>query len=320
MLALEGKELHDEFHEIGGFHTGVAVGADFFFISQKSCLGLHAGFRMEDRFQVGKGADAVVLAIGSDEGAVETYVAALGGRDEFELSSGEVFFFDAVGFLQHVHENFLRLQIFFGIGAGDGLQLFTGDAVGQGLLHLVLGHMDQKVGHVENRVVVIEAHIDFYFLAIFGVYHADQSQRDAGPLVFLDAAVVVGAEIHDAFLLMDRVCFEVQTRGVDVGAYDLDACMHRFFADNGQDHRLAFLVPVHFVTGLQRVHGVYRLEAGCFCAADDFRSRQALGASGVQECFVLFAIVHDSFAFLAVHALPYRLGSAICFFHRVSLL
>ena len=91
--------------------------------------------------------------------------------------------------------------------------------------------------------------------------------------------------------------------------------MHRFFPDDSQDHRLALLVPVHLVARLERVHIIDRLETGGLCLTDDLISCQTLGACGVQECLVLFTIVHDSLTFISVHALPYRLGSAICFFH-----
>lgn len=75
--------------------------------------------------------------------------------------------------------------------------------------------MDEEIGNVEYRVAIFQADIDFHFSAVLGVYDADQSERNAGPLVLLDATVVMGAEVYDAFLFMDRVCLEVQTRGVD---------------------------------------------------------------------------------------------------------
>ena len=53
---------------------------------------------IEDSRQVGIGADAVVVAVGHDHRAVEADVAALDGRDDFQFSTGEVFFFDVVFF------------------------------------------------------------------------------------------------------------------------------------------------------------------------------------------------------------------------------
>ena len=177
--------------------------------------------------------------------------------------------------------------------------------------------MDEEIGNVEYRVAIFQADIDFHFSAVLGVYDADQSERNAGPLVLLDAAVVMGAEVYDAFLFMDRVCLEVQTRGVDVGADDLDAFMDRFFTDDGQDDGLILLVPVYFVACFQGFHIIDRFKAFCFCLTDDFFGCQSFCSGCIKECFVLFAIVHDGFAFGFVHALPYGLGSAVCFFHVI---
>ena len=141
--------------------------------------------------------------------------------------------------------------------------------------------MNQEVGYVEDRIVIFETDIDIDLLAVLRVYDADQRERDAGPLVLLDAAIVVCAEIYDAILLMHRICLEVEARGVDVGTDDLDACMHRFFPDDSQDHRLALLVPVHLVTRLEGVHIIDRLETGSLCLTNDFIRCQTLRARGV---------------------------------------
>ena len=193
--ALEGEEFHDEFHEVRGFHARIAVGADFFFVGEERRLGLRAGLRVEDGFHIGVGADPVVLAVGGDEGAVESDVAALHGGHEFEFRRGEVFFFDAVGVFQEFHDRFFRRFSFVGVRADDGLELFAGDAVGEGLFHLVLRHVDEQVGDVENGVVVFEADIDIDFFSVFREDDAAQGEGRAGPLVFLDAPVVVGAEV-----------------------------------------------------------------------------------------------------------------------------
>ena len=169
------------------------------------------------------GADPVVLAVGGDEGAVESDVAALHGGHEFEFRRGEVFFFDAVGVFQEFHDRFFRRFSFVGVRADDGLELFAGDAVGEGLFHLVLRHVDEQVGDVENGVVVFEADIDIDFFSVFREDDAAQGEGRAGPLVFLDAPVVVGAEVDDAVLFVDGIGFQVEAGRVDVGADDLDA-------------------------------------------------------------------------------------------------
>ena len=100
-----------------------------------------------------------------------------------------------------------------------------------------------------------------------------------------------------------------------MGAHDFDAFMHRFLADDGQNDRFALLVPVHLVSRLQGFHVVYRLESLFLCLTDDFSGSQPFGAGGVKEGLVLLAVIHDSLALFLIHALPYGLCSAVCFFH-----
>ena len=83
--------------------------------------------------------------------------------------------------------------------------------------------MDEQVGDVENGVIVFEADIDIDFFPVFREDDAAQGEGRAGPLVFLDAPVVVGAEVDDAVLFVDGIGFQVEAGRVDVGADDLDA-------------------------------------------------------------------------------------------------
>ena len=90
---------------------------------------------------------------------------------------------------------------------GNSLQLFSCDSVSQSFLHLILGHMDQQVADTEDRIRWIHSDIDFCLFSVPGIDDTYKGQGNAGPLVFLDAPVVVGAEINYAVLFIDRICF-----------------------------------------------------------------------------------------------------------------
>jgi len=105
-----------------------------------------------------------------------------------------------------------------------------------------------------------------------------------------------------------------------MGAYDLQPFMDGLFADDGQDCRFPLLVPIHFIAGFQFCAVVDGLEAGSLGPCQDFLYGQPLRPGCIQKGLIRFSIGHDSRPFLGVHALPYRRGSAIWFFHEIVLL
>ena len=248
---LESQQLHDEFGEIGRLHAGVSVGPDFLLVREEGRLGLFSRHRLQDGFQVGIGAHPVVLAVAGDQGPVKAHIPALQGRHQFQFRRGEVFLLHPVAVLQERHQGILRLLVPVRMGADHRLELFPGDPFRQGLLHLVLGHVDQQIRNVEHRILFVHADVHLKGPAVFGVDDPHQGQGQTGPLVLLDAPVVMGAEIHHPVLFMDRVPLQVQPGRIDVGAHDLQSLMDRFPADHRQDAGLALLVPVHLVPGLQ---------------------------------------------------------------------
>ena len=118
------------------------------------------------------------------------------------------------------------------MGTRDSLELFPRNPFCQSLLHLVLRHVDKQVGYIENRITVFQSDIDIHFFTIFYEYHSDERQRNAGPLVFLNPAVVVGTEVHNAVLFMNRIGFQIQTGRINMGSYDFDSFMDGFFPNH----------------------------------------------------------------------------------------
>ena len=89
----------------------------------------------------------------------------------------------------------------------------------------------EKVGDAEDRVILVLADGHGYRHAVLERDDAVDGKREGDPLIFLDAAVVAGVERDDLVLLLERVLLDVETRGVDVGAEDVDAVLERLRAD-----------------------------------------------------------------------------------------
>ena len=91
---------------------------------------------------------------------------------------------------------------------------------------------------------------------------------------------------------------------------------HRFFADDSEDDGFPFLIPVDFVPRFQFGHFIEGAESPCFGLGDDLRHGEALGARGVEKCFISFAVVQRLLSFFGacpLRPLPYRSGSAVAF-------
>ena len=197
----------------------------------------------------------------------------------------------------------------------DSLELFSGNPFRQSLFHLVLCHMDKQVGYIENGVAVFQSDIDIHFFTVFCEYHADERQRNAGPLVFLNPAVVVGTEVHNAVLFMNRIGFQIQTGRINMGSHDFDAFMDRFFPNHRQNNGFIFLVPIYLVSRFERLHGIDRFKSLFFRTADNFRCRQSFRACRIKERLVFFTVCHGGLALTGIHPLPNGFASAVCFFH-----
>ncbi len=194
------------------------------------------------------------MAVCGDERAVEADVAGLEGRDQFEFRRQEVFFHDAVLLVEalqdvELHELGLLLTL-EGKGADEDVQVLALDGIGQGAFLLFLREVRQEIGDDELRVALVLADVHGDGRAVALDDDAVEGQRDGGPLVLLDAAVVVGLEEREFLLLIERVRFEVKARGVDVGRRDAQTFREGLLAEGRQDDALVPVDAVDAVAGL----------------------------------------------------------------------
>ena len=256
-------EVLDEVLEVGGVEAGVAVGADLLFVGQDGDDRVFGVFDLEVRHGGGVAADLVVMAVSGDERAVEADVAGLEGRDHLEFRRQEVFFDDAVLLVQDLHDVELHeFRLFLALerqGADEDVQVLALDGIGQGAFLLLLREVRQEIGDDELRVALVLADVHGDGRAVALDDDAVEGQRDGGPLVLLDTAVVVGLEEREFLLLIERVRFEVEPRGVDVGRGDAQALGERLFAEHRQDDAL---VPVDAVDAVAGFVGLRLVELG----------------------------------------------------------
>ena len=117
-----------------------------------------------------------------------------------------------------------------------------------------------------------------------------QSERPGRPLIFLDAAVIVGIKIGELFVFIKRVRLEIQSGRVDVRRRDGHAVFDGAAADHGKHDRLAAIVDVYPVTRLERLCPVKRAKASRFCFPHGKAHRFAFGFYAAKKCLVPFAV------------------------------
>ena len=134
--------------------------------------------------------------------------------------------------------------------AQQQVQRLAGHRLRQGLFGLLRPQVGQQVRDHQPGVAGTAADVHLHIGPVPQGDDAVELQRDGHPLVLPDAAVVVGLEIGQLRVLIERVGLQIQPRGVDVGGGDLHALRQGPLADAGQQHRLAPVAEVHLVPGL----------------------------------------------------------------------
>ena len=238
----------DEIFHIRRFQTCVALAADLLLVGENGDGGVFrvvAGERCHERRIC---ADAVVVSVGAYHGTVEAHVACLGGGNEFYLCREEVGFHKTVFFIEqseHIElDQIVALFLIDRKAAHHNVEIFGGNGCGKRFLFLLASEMGKEIGHAELRIAFLLANAHFQPAAVGKADNAVHGQRYGRPLVFLDAAVVMGLEHGDFIGFIKGIGFEVESRGVDVSDGKTHALAHRFAAD---DRKHDCFAPVDLV-------------------------------------------------------------------------
>ena len=129
-------------------------------------------------------------------------------------SSSAVLLHNAVLLVQKLHHRQLHpvaaLSLRDGAAAQQQVQRLGGDGLAQRLLVLLRAQMGQQVGDDQLGVALVRADVHRHRPAVLQSHHAVQLHGDGGPLILADAAVVVGLEIAQLIVLVERVGLEIQ--------------------------------------------------------------------------------------------------------------
>ena len=125
------------------------------------------------------------------------------------------------------------------------------DSFGKFFRVLFCRQMREQVGNQENRIVFVFTDTDFLCTAVAECHDAVERERNSGPLIFFDAAVVVGLKEGETTVLIQRFLFQVQTGAVNVRTYRVESFCQGVVSHDRHIDGLPVIDIVDFITGFQ---------------------------------------------------------------------
>ncbi len=151
--------------------------------------------------------------------------------------------------------------------------------------------MDEQIRHEENGIVLVLSHIDLHGTAVLLHNHTVNGKGNRHPLVLFHAAVIMGVQISETAILIERILFHVQTGGINMCPKNIDAVLHLLLTD--LKHHDGFIHPygIHLVARFelfailhQRLQFLIARRIQCIY---DLVDALPLGLSSVQKVHIL---------------------------------
>ena len=257
MAQLYALTVAQNLHEIlkgTALHTADTHGTNLLLVCQNADGGVGGdGVHVEDGLQLCIGAHPVVVTVGCQQAAIQTHLTALTGGHNGQLGAAEIVFHNAVLLVQQLHHIQLHQVSAFALqrlSAQNHIQLLTGNDLTGGLAHLVGCQVNQQVGDHQDGIVLVLTDGDGDGGAVLAAHNAMDGQRHAGPLILLDAAIVVGLEVGNFAVLIQGLGLHVHAGGVHMGSADVGTLGKRLLANHGNHKALAAVVQIDLIAGL----------------------------------------------------------------------
>ena len=153
--------------------------------------------------------------------------------------------------------------------------------------------MDKKICHTEYWIFLLFPYIDFYHTAVLFHNNTVERQGKCHPLVFFDAAVIMGIQIGKTTLLIQWILFDIQPGGINVCTKDCHSVFQWSSADLKQGNHFLHSYRIYLVASLDLFAGCYKicqvLITSLFCHAHCQRHAFPLCLSLIQK-FSVFLI------------------------------
>ena len=111
--------------------------------------------------------------------------------------------------------------------------------------------MDQQIGHEEHRIILALAYAQLHRGAVLFHHHSVKSQRLCHPLIFLYTAVIMGVQVCQAAVLIERILLYVDPGAVNMSSQNVDALFHGLLSHLEHHNGLIHPHAVDFVPLLE---------------------------------------------------------------------
>ena len=107
--------------------------------------------------------------------------------------------------------------------------------------------MRQKICYHKYRIRLIFAYADIDAAAVRPENNTVKRQRNSGPLILFNSAIVVRLEKTKLVRLINGVLLKVEPRAVNVSGRDLYALLKRFCSEYAENNALVTVVVIYLV-------------------------------------------------------------------------
>ena len=274
-------------HAVQARHT---VRAGLFLIGEDANAGVSRGLCFDFSHQCRISIYTVIMSIRANHRAVKTHIASLESGNNLNLCARKVTFGNTVLLIEEPQNTKLDavggFLIFDGKRSEENIQVFARNALGERFLVLLSAQMRQKVGDGENGVIILLANADVDAAAVLTIYNTMDRQRNGGPLVLTDTAVIVCAEVGQPLLFKKGYRTQIKARCIHMGNVQMEALRQALCTDGSGKNALFAVDVVDLIAGMElHAHSkgaIARLYKKFLAVLYHF----ALGLAAVQEFFV----------------------------------
>ena len=193
----------------------------------------------------------VILPVAQDHTPVKSRVSGFSCGNDLQFSRFKICLLNAVVVLKDLQDAVLHSVLIAiilfpaglsvpvdqnGLVPDDHIEHLSLHNCGSGFLHLLLREMDEEVRDEKDRIVFVLADPDNDRLTALLDDHAMDRQRQCDIVIFLDPAVIMGVEIGDAGVLIQRILLHIKSGRIDMRAENVQAVLKRLCSNLKEHH------------------------------------------------------------------------------------
>ena len=150
--------------------------------------------------------------------------------------------------------------------------------------------MNQKVCNIYDWIILVLSDIYFCYASVFLYYYTVDRKGKSYPLILLNAAIIMGIQISQVCILVQRILFDIQTRGINMCSQNVHSMGNLLFSDMEKGNDLFHSYCINLISGFQSVTSsnlLFQRFIACFLRFfHDFSHTLSLCFSHIKEITV----------------------------------